>query len=158
VATAFASSGAFGLDDLIAALGRFESQLGPTVGRALDRGMKTLALRSAITDFMEGLGSGKNAQPPNPPPGPLGIRSGNLRRDVRAIPAEQTGDGWTAALAAGFSVPYAAIHEFGGDAGRGHKAHIPARPYMTPAIEKTKDQIAAMVQADVEALASSVLG
>ena len=26
--------------------------------------------------------------------------------------------------------PYAAIHQFGGKAGRGHKAHIPARPYM----------------------------
>jgi hypothetical protein len=157
VATAFASSGGFTLDDLIAALGRFESQVSPTVQRALDRGMKTLALRSAITDFMEGLGSGKNAQPPNPPPGPLGIRSGDLRRDVRAIPAEQSGSGWTAALAAGFSVPYAG-HEFGMNAGRNHAAHIPARPYMTPAIEKTKDQIAAMVQADVEALAASVLG
>lgn len=29
----------------------------------------------------------------------------------------------------GSNVPYAAIHEFGGMTGRGHKANIPARPY-----------------------------
>lgn len=32
-------------------------------------------------------------------------------------------------------VPYARIHEFGGNAGRGLKSKIPARPYIGPAME-----------------------
>ncbi len=30
----------------------------------------------------------------------------------------------------GSNLVYAAIHQFGGDAGRGHKVHLPARPYL----------------------------
>ncbi|MEW6314138.1 MAG: phage virion morphogenesis protein [Pseudomonadota bacterium] len=30
----------------------------------------------------------------------------------------------------GVAKPYAAIHQFGGQAGRGHKTEIPARPYL----------------------------
>lgn len=32
-------------------------------------------------------------------------------------------------------IPYAAIHEYGGNAGRGLKTRIPARPYLRPAFE-----------------------
>ena len=38
----------------------------------------------------------------------------------------------------GSKVPYAAIHEFGGDTGR---ATIPARPYLHPAIEKSQEHV-----------------
>lgn len=33
-------------------------------------------------------------------------------------------------------IPYARIHEYGGQAGRGLKSTIPARPYLQPAIEQ----------------------
>ena len=33
-------------------------------------------------------------------------------------------------------IPYARIHEYGGQAGRGLKSTIPARPYIGPAIEQ----------------------
>lgn len=33
-------------------------------------------------------------------------------------------------------VPYARIHEYGGNAGRGGKTKLPARPYLTPAFEE----------------------
>lgn len=32
-------------------------------------------------------------------------------------------------------IPYAAIHEYGGNAGRGGKVRIPARPYLRPAFD-----------------------
>lgn len=32
-------------------------------------------------------------------------------------------------------IPYAAIHEYGGNAGRGGKTPIPARPYLRPAFD-----------------------
>jgi hypothetical protein len=158
MATAFASGGGFSLQDLVNALGAFSGRLDETILGALDRGTRTIALRSAVTDFMQGLGTGKNAQPPNPPPGPLGIRTGNLRRDVQAVPATGGGTQFVVALSAGANVPYAAIHEFGGDAGKGGHAHIPARPYMLPALQKSQDEMLALVEHDVLELASSVLG
>ena len=39
----------------------------------------------------------------------------------------------------GSSVVYAAIHEYGGNAGRGHKARIRPRPYFSLAIEDYKN-------------------
>jgi len=42
---------------------------------------------------------------------------------------ERSGNNW-AEVGAGSGLPYAWIHHKGGMAGRGHKASIPARPYM----------------------------
>jgi phage gpG-like protein len=41
----------------------------------------------------------------------------------------------------GSSVPYAAIHEYGGSAGRNRSVQIPARPYLNPALEKSETKI-----------------
>jgi phage gpG-like protein len=35
----------------------------------------------------------------------------------------------------------AAIHEFGGITGRGHKTYIPPRPYLRPALEESREEI-----------------
>lgn len=37
-------------------------------------------------------------------------------------------------------VPYARIHEYGGQAGRNHAATIPARPYIGPALKAVQDE------------------
>lgn len=74
-------------------------------------------------------------QPPNPPPGPLGIRSGALARTVRRDKARYDGRVFKMALRAGASgVDYARIHEMGGRAGLGHRSLIPPRPYMRPGV------------------------
>ena len=44
----------------------------------------------------------------------------------------------------GSTVDYAAIHEFGGKAGRGLSTTIPARPYLTPAVKETMPDIFVM--------------
>lgn len=41
----------------------------------------------------------------------------------------------------GSSVPYAAIHEYGGQAGRGGSTTIPARPYLNPALKASDTMI-----------------
>ena len=47
--------------------------------------------------------------------------------------------GWK--LIVGSDCVYARIHEFGGMTGRGHKTHIPARGYVSSAINKTRREI-----------------
>jgi phage virion morphogenesis protein len=49
--------------------------------------------------------------------------TGRLRRSITAEPGANS-------LAVGTNVVYAAIHQFGGMAGRGRKVRIPARPYL----------------------------
>jgi phage gpG-like protein len=53
----------------------------------------------------------------------------------------------------GSEVPYAAIHEFGGMAGRGKTVNIPARPYLQPAAEKatSEGQVENILRESVEA-------
>ncbi len=36
----------------------------------------------------------------------------------------------SAKISVGANIPYGAIQNFGGDAGRNHATHIPARPFM----------------------------
>lgn len=69
----------------------------------------------------------------NPYPGVL---TGRLRASVTS----QVGsDGMSVRI--GPNTVYAAIQEFGGTAGRGGSAVIPARPYMWPAFEVNHDKI-----------------
>lgn len=73
--------------------------------------------------------------PPNPPPGPLAIRTGRLARTVRRDPVRYDGTFFRLTLRAGGpEAPYGRIHEFGGMAGKGHRSMIPARPYIGPSI------------------------
>lgn len=53
-------------------------------------------------------------------------QSGILRRSVYYV-AQGMG---IEVIAGGAGLPYAAIHQFGGQAGRGHKVSLPARPYL----------------------------
>ena len=47
----------------------------------------------------------------------------------------------------GTRVPYAAIHEYGGRAGRLRRARIPARPYLRPAIKRARKELVELYQA-----------
>ena len=101
--------------------------------------------------------------PPNPPPGPIGIRSARLRQGVKVVPAVKRGKNFVGGLSN--DVEYAPIHEFGGTIPAQHiegnpflafgtpegKAvivpfvdiparKIPARPFMTPALQDSVDQ------------------
>jgi len=96
--------------------------------------------------------------PPNPEPGPLAIRQGNLARTVRITDIKIEKNAVIGGLAAGNSVvKYARIHELGGRAGRQLRSLIPARPYLTPALEDPQTRILESVQAELRKLAAAVL-
>jgi phage gpG-like protein len=67
----------------------------------------------------------------SPPGSPPGLITGQLRRSVRQTKTYSSGAGrWTVHIAP--TMIYARIQELGGWAGRGHKSHLPARPYVRP--------------------------
>lgn len=161
---------------------RFERESEREVLAGFTSGLRA-AHRLAVTKYM--VGGGKNA-PANPPPGPLRIRSGKLRRTVRVDGPRKEGGRYVGGIFAGSStVPYARIHELGGTIParivRPRKAQflswvgkdgvrvfarqvsIPAvtirpRPYLTPAMTEGRDLIAADVQRRLQALARRLVG
>jgi len=52
-------------------------------------------------------------------------------------------------LKVGPNVVYAAIHEFGGWAGKNNRVRIPARPYVFPAWEKKKSEVMAEIKRQI---------
>jgi|LakMenEpi03Aug12_release.lakeMendotaPanAssembly.Ray.scaffolds.fasta_scaffold313940_4 phage gpG-like protein len=83
---------------------------------------------------------------PNTGEGTLRLLTGKLFRsfspkretDGNIYKIDTTNNGFE--LTYGSSVVYAAIHEYGGNAGKNLAAKIPARPYFNPAIEKWKNE------------------
>jgi phage gpG-like protein len=62
-------------------------------------------------------------------PDPLHVITGRLSTSVYQQAAHDS-------LTIGSKVSYAAIHEYGGMAGRNRKVRIPARPYVQPSVEE----------------------
>lgn len=97
--------------------------------------------------------------PAFPPPGPLGIRSGDLARTVRSEPAIFRNGQFAIALKAGGNgVDYARIHEYGGITGRNYATRIPKRPYFKPAWSETRKQLSEQIQRNVDAITRRVFG
>jgi len=158
----------------------FEKKLDRVVIRAFNVGLRQAHKAALKNPSMQGLGKGKNARPPNPPPGPLGIRTGRLRRAVDINKAKKVGDKWIGGLKVDLNAaPYGAIHEFGGTTsahvirpvnksilswmGPGgvrvfarkvnHPgSRIPARPYLGPALKRTAPQIAGIIDSSIAEL------
>lgn len=98
--------------------------------------------------------------------GPLRIVSGRLERSLRgarkggnaseAVYEIQTLPEGGIKLTFGSRVPYAAIHEFGGFAGRGKTTYIPGRPYLNPALIDEEPQIRNIVGSAVTDLINQI--
>lgn len=71
----------------------------------------------------------------NPYPGVL---TGGLRSSVNF---QVTGNADSTTMVVGPNKVYAAIQEFGGQAGRNHKTRIPGRPYVKPAWDNNADEL-----------------
>lgn len=101
---------------------------------------------------------GQRLDPPNPPPGPLKIRSGDLVRTVRLADMRFDGRRLIGGLRAGDSrIRYARIHELGGYAGRGRRTQIRPRPYLTPALVEARPQIERAITVEMLRLAKVTL-
>jgi phage gpG-like protein len=163
------------------ALLAFKKGVPIAVLRGLRKGMP-IAVRIATRNYMERKDNRHPFQsndPPNFPPGPLGIRQGNLVRTVKVGDLRFTGSKVIASIKAGNAdVRYAGIHEFGGEIlakngpylvfpmaapGGGYfivkkpKVLIPARPFLRPAMEDATPQIVEIVQKELLKLARATL-
>lgn len=70
---------------------------------------------------------------PSPPGEPPAKISGDLLRSVVGSPVERTGE-WTWRAWVGPTSVYGRIQELGGVSGRGHRTHLPPRPYLSRAV------------------------
>ena len=146
------------------AFAAFAKALPTAIIRGLRRGLRIAERRAKTVYFQRGDNRHPTVwDPPNRPPGPLKIRSGDLIRTVGIAPMRYTGRQVIGGLkAGGGGVRYAAIHEdpkgFGFNrAGRGHRSVIPARPYLRPALDDTQEEIEREVAAEMFVAARATL-
>jgi hypothetical protein len=110
-------------------LGRITDQMKPRLKRGLAKAGSIITKQ--IKEHLAGPGFTRNPARSKPFPG---ILHGTLRRSVNFV---LESDGLTVHIGPGGDAEkYAAIHEFGGKAGRKHSVTIPARPYVAPAWKK----------------------
>jgi phage gpG-like protein len=141
-----------------AALAAYRAAAPVAIMRGMRRGLRK-AEALAKTRYMERMDNrGPKFQKPNAPPGPLGIRQGNLARTVKLADIRIEPRAIIGGLQAGDSkVRYARIHELGGRAGRGLASRIDARPYLTPALNDPDVQLVAEVKRELQKLAVATL-
>lgn len=97
-------------------------------------------LRSAIQRNLA-----RHEYPPASQPGePPAMRTGELFGSVEVGDPFDDGDGMYE-IRAWPSTVYARIQELGGWAGRDHRSHLPARPYVEPAVEDATDEFASIM-------------
>lgn len=82
-------------------------------------------IRTAKTDYLSGGGEDR-----------LKVRTGRLRSSITGTVVEEGSD---LVIQVGTDVPYAPIHEFGGQTGRGGRVHIRARPFLSRSFADEKD-------------------
>lgn len=77
----------------------------------------------------------------------LSRRTGTLARSISASVEPGYSETETSVSQTwGPNVPYGAIHEYGGWAGRGHRSYIPPRPYLGPALRDMQPELMAMIE------------
>jgi phage gpG-like protein len=109
------------------------------------------SLQSAIPKYFSGSGSKGS------PSSVLTSRSGNLMNSVLQSIQAST-DGETLNVSIGSDLPYAAIHEYGGYAGRrapfkkknGQRSYLPARPYLNPAIHDLQQALPDLLEQAIQ--------
>lgn len=162
------------------ALAAFRQALPVAMLRGMRKGLP-LIIKLAKTKYMERKDNRhpmKAFDPPNPPPGPLGIRQGNLVRSLRVGEMRYTGKRIIGTVEAGSKdVPYAKVHEYGAvirarnapnlvffsnlGAGpflvRTPMVRIPARPYLRPAADEAMPAVTEAILSEVRRVARVTL-
>ncbi len=162
------------------AIAQYKARMPAALMRGLRKGMPHV-IRYAKTKYMVRKNNRhpfKAYDPPEPPPGPLGIRQGNLARSIKLGPMRYNGRFITASIMAGGpEVPYAKVHEFGmkirakngpnliffSNVGRGPfkvmkpSVIIPARPYLRPAVRDAQPEILEAIRSELRILGRATL-
>jgi len=125
------------LDDIVARTNAATRQAVTTGGHVLEAETKRLLSNSGTAGAQGRDENGrfvKVARPSSPPGSPPMLQTGTLRRSIKVVGPDSTGPtGWT--ISVGPTVIYGRIHELGGDTGRGGSTHLPARPFLKPALD-----------------------
>jgi len=126
--------------------------LRPRVVTAVYQALKPLvyqSLANAIPKYFSGSGGSNSTV--------LTSRSGKLMNSVlQSIQTTVDGDGLKVSI--GSDLSYAAIHEYGGFAGRrgpfkkkdGKRPYLPARPYLHPAINDLQQALPALLEQAIQ--------
>jgi len=114
------------------------------------------SLRSSVPKYFAGSASKGSSS------ALLTSRSGNLLNSVlQSIEAKS--DEQTLTVSIGSKLPYAAIHEYGGFAGRrgpfktkkGHRPYLPPRPYLRPAINDLHKALPDLIEQAIQQVQAS---
>ena len=145
------------------ALAKFSSQLRDRIISAAGVAVQVVIARS-VTQFMrDARGEPLKRSPLDN--GPLRIVTGRLARGLtgarsgtrepESIYRVESGGG-DVKVVFGTSVPYANIHERGGQAGRNLSVTIPGRPYLGPALELESGNVVNLFDLEIQKLADEV--
>lgn len=120
-----------GFDEAAAALQAMAIRVEAATPRALATGGALLdgKTRANLSRTSHQRGTPTPSRPGEPP----SLISGRLRSSMRVTVPVREGETWKVIV--GPTTVYARIQELGGVAGRGHRSHLPARPYLRPAAE-----------------------
>jgi len=155
--------------DMLKKFNRFQTIAPNYIRAALIESMNLVGMTS-VQDFMQAHAVEAEEYTQRPSRGKLagrrggakiGILTGRLSRSILNQHSEFGNEGIrrtyikgkTIEAHIGSNVPYAAIHEYGGQAGPGRSVTIPARPYLKPAAEKAEPGMTLILKNKMEALA-----
>lgn len=99
-------------------------------------------IRTAKTDYLSGGGEDR-----------LKVRTGRLRSSITGTVVEEGSD---LTIQVGTDVPYAPIHEFGGQTGRANRVHIRARPFLGRSFADEKDGFVSRIEALLQRVAEGI--
>jgi phage gpG-like protein len=110
------------------------------------------SLQTAIPKYFSGSGGSKTSTA-----GVLTSRSGSLMNSVLKSIQTST-DGETLTVSIGSDLPYAAIQEYGGTAGRrppfkkknGQRPYLPPRPYLNPAMTDLQNALPDLLEQAIQ--------
>lgn len=123
----------------VAALERLASRAGDVTHKAAADGAEIVAAATVakLTEKSHPPGTKTPSAPGEPP----AMISGHLMESVHTTAVDTTANRYEVSV--GPTAVYARIQELGGTAGRG--AQLPARPYLSPALEETRAAIGDLV-------------
>lgn len=99
-------------------------------------------VRTAKTDYLSG---GANDR--------LKVRTGRLRSSIVGTVVEE---GTDLTIQIGTDVPYAPIHEFGGQTGRGGRVHIRARPFLSRSFADEKEGFVTRIESLLQRVSEGI--
>lgn len=126
-----------GFEALMSAMHAKREELETATMAGLDKSAQ--AVMNSIAAELSSTAHSRGTPTPSGPGQPPSLVSGDLRRSIIVEGPRQSGAQFTATVAP--TTVYARIQELGGNAGRGGSAHLPARPYVRPGVEKALPKI-----------------